>query len=129
MVSEVVAPVPGEFEIKMTPRKPKKESFKAFVLDQLSTLGGINWRPMFGCCGIYHDGVFFAIIFDDRLFFRTDGESAKAYTKLGMQPLIFRERQRVNSYYEVPEEIIENSGKLSAWARTAIEIQKRRRQK
>src|SRR5438128_637467 len=111
----------------MTSRKTKTESFKAFVLDQLSTLGGMHWRPMFGCYGIYHDGIFFAIIFDDRLFFRTDEKSAPDYIKLGMPPLVFRERQCVNSYYEVPRAIIENPGKLSGWALTAIEIQKRRK--
>lgn len=111
----------------MTPKKRKTSSFTAFVIDQLSELGALHCRPMFGCYGLYHQGVFFAIICADTLFFRTDEESAPDYIKLGMSPFVFRERQSVNSYYEVPAKILNSRRHLAEWARTAVQVQLRRR--
>lgn len=38
-----------------------------------------------------------------------------------MQPLIFRDKQKVNSYYEVPDEIIADKRQLIKWARESIQ--------
>jgi DNA transformation protein len=105
----------------------KRRSFNAYVLDQLRELDALELRPMFGCFGLYSDAVFFGIIWEDRLFFRTDEESRKQYVKMGVPPFQFREKQSVNSYYEVPETVLKDAGKLAAWARTAIKCQRNRR--
>ncbi len=104
----------------------KRKPFNAYVLDQLRDLGDLDCRPMFGCFGLYSGAVFFAIICDDRLFFRTDDASREKYVKMGMAPFQFREKQSVNTYYEVPEAILKNAGKIADWARTAIQCQKDR---
>ena len=38
------------------------ESFKEFVLDQLQDLDDVTCRRMFGCDGLYQNGLFFGII-------------------------------------------------------------------
>ncbi|MGA3265418.1 MAG: TfoX/Sxy family protein [Verrucomicrobiota bacterium] len=48
------------------------DSFKEFVLDQLSTLPDVRARAMFGAHGLYQGGHFFAILDEGRLFFKTD---------------------------------------------------------
>jgi DNA transformation protein len=98
----------------------KKDSLKDFVLDQLRELRELESRALFGGFGLYAGGKFFAILFQGRLYFRTDATTRPTYVERGMQPFRPNVRQRLNSYYEVPADVIENADELSAWARTAV---------
>ena len=44
----------------------KDESFKDYVLDQLTALPALEGRKMFGGCGLYLGKQFFGIVFRDR---------------------------------------------------------------
>jgi TfoX/Sxy family transcriptional regulator of competence genes len=43
------------------------EAFRAYALDQLSSVTGLRARPMFGGFGLYADDVFFGILAADAL--------------------------------------------------------------
>jgi DNA transformation protein len=103
-------------------RSAEKASFKEFVLDQLSALPEIKARAMFGAHGLYCGETFFAILDEGRLFFKTDAESEKDYTALGMGPFSYEQDGRVITfqYHEVPPEILEQPSELTAWARRAV---------
>jgi DNA transformation protein len=64
----------------------KQDSFKDFVLDQLGDLPGITCHAMFGGYGIYRDAVFFGIIHQGRLYFKTNDRTRPAYVRKGMKP-------------------------------------------
>ena len=53
------------------------DDFREFVLEQLAPAGRVTSRAMFGGVGLYLDGLFFALIDDDTLYFKTD-ESNRA---------------------------------------------------
>jgi DNA transformation protein and related proteins len=96
-------------------------SFGAFVLDQLSELGDVVARPMFGGAGFYLDGKFFAIIYEERLYFRVSPETVGEYAARKMKPFapFGGKRGESEGYYEVPVEIIESSVDLIKWARAS----------
>ena len=96
-------------------------SFGAFVLDQLSPLGDVEARPMFGGAGFYLDGEFFGILYNERLYFRVSADTIKDYTIRKMKPFEPFEGRKGTSrgYYEVPLEIIESPADLVTWARAA----------
>ena len=96
-------------------------SFGAFVLDQLSALGGVSARPMFGGAGFYLDGEFFGILYRERLYFRVSADTIGEYRKRKMKAFApFDGRQgESRNYYEVPIDILESSEDLIAWARAA----------
>jgi len=100
------------------------DSFKEFVLDQLSALPELRARAMFGAHGLYSDGRFFAILDEGRLFFKTDAQSQVDYTTRGMGPFTYEMKGRVLSmgYHEVPPEVLENRTELAVWAGRAIQI-------
>ncbi len=100
------------------------DSFKAFVLDQLSALPDVRARAMFGAHGLYQGRYFFAILDEGRLFFKTDAASQADYEARGMGPFTFESKGRVITmqYHEVPPDILESPQELAAWARRAIEI-------
>lgn len=98
----------------------KNDSFKDFILDQLDALPEIECRAMFGGYGLYSDEIFFGIIFKDRLYFKTNARSAVPYRRLGMKPFAPNGKQKLKNYYEVPVDIIEDSDRLTVWAREAL---------
>ena len=101
------------------------DSFTAFVLDQLAALPDLRKRAMFGAQGIYQDKLFFGILDEGRLFFRTDAASAIEYRARGMSPFTYtRPDKRVITfqYHEVPPEVLECAPELVAWAQRAIRV-------
>src|SRR3989304_2400922 len=52
--------------------KRKEDSYRDFVLDQLHFLEDISCRSMFGGYGLYLGAGFFGIVYDGRLYFKTD---------------------------------------------------------
>ncbi|GMR04718.1 MAG: hypothetical protein BMS9Abin23_0621 [Thermodesulfobacteriota bacterium] len=91
-------------------------------MDQLSELPGAQSSAMFGGVGIYSDGIFFAIIFKDRLYFKTSQKTRGAYQEMGMAPFKPNEKQTLKNYYEVPPEVIEDSAKLLGLAIEALNL-------
>src|SRR5205085_2939184 len=95
-------------------------SFGAFVLDQLSALGGVRAKPMFGGAGFYLDDEFFGLLHGERLYFRVSPETIRNYTSRKMKPFSpFKKRGDSHGYYEVPLEILESPDDLVEWAKAA----------
>lgn len=103
----------------------KQASLKDFVLDQLRELRGLESRAMFGGFGLSAGGKFFGIVFQGRLYFRTDATTRAIYVARGMKPFRPNARQRLKSYYEVPADVLENAGQLAAWSRVAVKTAKK----
>lgn len=97
-------------------------TYRAYVLEQLSrAVARVRARAMFGGVGLYAGDVFFALIADDALYFRADDATRPEYESLGMPPFRpFEEHGPVMSYYQLPEEILENVDSLREWAERAI---------
>lgn len=99
----------------------RQESFAEFVLDQLAGLDGVSARRMFGGHGLYREAVFFGIVHDGRLYFRTDEASRADYRARGMQPFRPNPKQTLKNYFEVPVDIIESPQRLREWASRAAD--------
>ena len=95
-----------------------------FVLDQLAPLGGVRSRAMFGGYGIYQRDTIFAIIVDERLYFKTDSLTCAAFTARGLGPFTYTARGKTMTmqYYEAPPEVFEEPEAMLNWARQAIEV-------
>jgi len=101
---------------------PVTPSYRAYVLEQLNrAVPPVRARAMFGGVGLYAADVFFALIADDALFVRADDTTRPAFESLGMPAFRpFEEHGPVMSYYQLPEEILEDAEALRDWANRAI---------
>lgn len=99
---------------------PKRE-FLVFIMDSLSTLGGISSRAMFGGHGIYKDGVIFALIADNELYFKTDDRNKSDFAARSSHPFTYKKKDKnvSLSYWEVPVDILEDRETLIEWAKKA----------
>jgi len=100
------------------------DSFKEFVLDQLSGVPDLRARTMFGAHGIYSGDKFFGIVDEGRLFFKTDTASQDDYTSRDMGPFTYEMKGKTMTmaYHEVPPDVLENRNELILWARKAIRV-------
>jgi DNA transformation protein len=100
------------------------DSFKEFVLDQLSALPALRARSMFGAHGLYSDDKFFGILDEGRLFFKTNAQTQTAYTDRGMGPFTYEMKGKLMSmaYHEVPPDVLEQPHELVQWARQSITL-------
>jgi len=97
----------------------KANSYRDFVLDQLRFLEGVSCRSMFGGYGLYLGTDFFGILHEGRLYFKTDETTRGNYRDRGMGPFAVSKKQVLKSYYEVPEDVVEDEEELASWAREA----------
>jgi DNA transformation protein and related proteins len=95
-----------------------------YILEQLGGLGGVSFRRMFGAVGLYHGELFFGLIDDDTLFFKTDGSNTAEYQARHMprfMPPVNRPMGPMG-YHQVPADIIEDGEALVSWARKSVAV-------
>ena len=93
-----------------------------YLRDQLSGLGGVTSRRMFGGAGLYCDEFFFALIDNDTLYLRVNDSNRADFTTRGMgQFRPYPESPQLSTtYYETPADVLEDAAELVAWARRSV---------
>ena len=92
------------------------QEYLDYVLELLAPLGGVSGKSMFGGFGIFHDGAMFALISGASLYFKVGDANRAGYEQAGSaqyQPM---------PYYQVPIEVLEDTGKLLDWARASTVV-------
>ncbi len=98
---------------------PVNNSYIQYALDLLKALGPVSAKRMFGGAGLYLEGLFFALIADDVLYFKVDEANKADYLKAGTGP--FKPfGSYAMSYYEVPADVLEDEEQLKEWAQKAV---------
>ena len=99
--------------------------YRDWVVEQLRTHGPITHRSMFGGVGLYMDGLFFALIDDDVLYFKVDDVNRPDFEAAGSGPFRPYGDERTMQYYEVPADVLEDRPALGAWAAKAVDVARR----
>lgn len=98
---------------------PVTDGYLAFIMDRLQPSGPVTAKRMFGGAGLYCEGLFFGLIADDRLYFKTDGTNRGDYEAAGTGP--FRPYGTyAMSFHEVPAEVVEDDAALGRWMQGAL---------
>jgi DNA transformation protein len=105
------------------------ESYRDFVLEQLGRVTPVNAKSMFGGVGIYAEGLFFALIAEDRLYFKVDDTTRPDFEQLGMEPFRPFGEDSAMGYYEVPADVVEDSLNLPRWMTKAIDVARKAKDK
>jgi DNA transformation protein len=99
------------------------EMDRDFLIDLFADFGPVTIRKMFSGFGISADGTNFALALRSGLYFRADEASIPQFEAEGSKPFQYQTRAKtvtVNSYWELPARLFDDSEELSAWARTAL---------
>lgn len=98
--------------------------YLAYILEQLAGLNSLRSNRMFGGIGLYSDGLFFGLIDDDTLFFKTGDSNIAPYRERHMPRFMpFPDRpEAVLGYHQVPADVIEDAEMLVDWARKSVAV-------
>ena len=104
------------------------DSFANFLREQLEPLGRITMRRMFGKTGVFCDGLMFAMVTDDTLYFRVDDDNSAAFEEAkSFPPLNYGKKGRTIdlSFWRAPERLFDEPDELNAWALLALAAARR----
>jgi DNA transformation protein len=92
--------------------------FTTLVLEQMSALGGVQAKKMFGGWGIFRMGLMFAVVIGDELYFKADEANVGRFESRGLKPFIYEAKGRRVSlrYYQAPPETLEEPSAMAEWA-------------
>lgn len=92
------------------------------VLERLSQVAPVSYRRIFAGVGLYHRGVQFALLANDRLYFRVDDISVQPYLDSGMPALHPEAALTTQShFYQLPPGLLDRPEELLYWMRAAVE--------
>ncbi|MBR1149134.1 TfoX/Sxy family protein [Bradyrhizobium sp. JYMT SZCCT0428] len=94
-----------------------------FLIDLFADFGPVTIRRMFSGFGISADGTNFALALRAGLYFRADETTIPQFEAEGSQPFSYQTRTKtvtVNSYWQLPARLFDDSEELSDWARAAL---------
>jgi DNA transformation protein len=95
--------------------------FIGFIQELLEKWGQVTARRMFGGHGLYHEGLMFGIVIDNRLYLKTDGVNRPDFEALGLKPFTFtmKGKEVALSYCAAPDAIFDEPMEAVRWAQSA----------
>ncbi|MGY3603447.1 MULTISPECIES: TfoX/Sxy family protein [unclassified Bradyrhizobium] len=96
---------------------------REFLIDLFADFGPVTIRGMFSGYGISADGTNFALSLRAGLYFRADEETIPRFEAEGSKPFQYQTSTRtvrVNSYWQLPARLFDDSEELAQWARAAL---------
>jgi DNA transformation protein len=96
---------------------------REFLTDLFADFGPVTIRKMFSGYGISADGINFALSLRAGLFFRADEVTIPDFEAEGSKPFQYSTRAKtvlVNSYWELPARLFDDSEEFVQWARAAL---------
>src|ERR1700676_1726984 len=94
-----------------------------FLIDLFADFGPVTIRRMFSGFGISADGTNFALAPRAGLYLRADDQTIPRFQAEGSKPFQYQTRAKtvtVNSYWELPARLFDDSEELADWARAAL---------
>ena len=86
----------------------------------------VTAKSMFGGVGLYTQGLFFALIAEDQLYFKVDDSNRPDFEARQMGPFQpYGPEGEVMQYYQVPDELLEDVEALRPWAEKALAVAER----
>lgn len=96
--------------------------FIIHAVESMTNVVPVSYRRIFNGYGIYHNGVQFAIVVNDHLYFRADDLSRNLYLAKKMsafQPNAVTMGE--TSFFQLPDEVLNDPSELHHWMRIAVE--------
>jgi DNA transformation protein and related proteins len=94
--------------------------------DLFADFGRVAVRRFFGGEGVFAGEIMIGMVFDDRIYLKTDESTRKAYLAERTKPFTFKKRSTgetvVTGWYAVPERLYDEPEEFARWARAAFDV-------
>lgn len=106
------------------PTSTSEKEFVLYVVDLMQSVGPVHAKGMFGGYGIYLDGLMFGLVADSVLYLKTDKQTENEFRDRGLEAFTYSKKGKEfrMSYYQAPEEALEDGEEMNAWANKAYGV-------
>ncbi|MBE9560546.1 MAG: TfoX/Sxy family protein [Proteobacteria bacterium] len=103
------------------PISNETQEFVNYVVDLMQLIGPVMAKRMFGGHGIFLDGLMFGLIADGILYLKADKGNETEFIDRGLEAFKYSKKGKEYSmsYYQAPDEALEDSEVMNHWANTA----------
>jgi DNA transformation protein and related proteins len=107
-----------------------RSAFADMVADHMTFVPDLRITRMFGGYGVFREDRMFALVADDRLYFKCDAASRPLFEAKGLGPFSYEARGLRHSlaYFEAPPEVFEDNEAMREWVarawRAAVEAKR-----
>lgn len=105
-----------------------RDPFGEHLGELLLPLGPVSVRRMFGGSGVFLDGLMFALVIEDCLYFKVDDGNRQDFVAESLLPFRYQKSTGqvvVMSYWRTPERLLDEPEELLEWARKAVAAARR----
>jgi len=98
-----------------------EKEFVSYVVELMQSIGPVRAKSMFGGHGIFLEELMFGLVADSTLYLKTDNETENDYKERGLEAFTYNKKGKEfkMSYYQAPEETLEDSEEMNSWASKA----------
>lgn len=100
------------------------EGLYAWVQEALEPLGPVTMRRMMGAAVLYLDGIVFAVLDEEEMWFKADAESAAVWDAAGCDRFTFTGsdgKVETMNYRRAPSDVYDDAEAMRRWAMLAQE--------
>ena len=100
------------------------QEYLEFVTEALEDFGPVDTRRMFGGAGLFREGLMFALIAEEQLYFKTGDENRAEFEAEDCPPFSYEakgEKRVLMSYSLAPERLYDEREEMAVWARKAFD--------
>jgi len=110
-------------------RRVPSSSYVDYALELLASLGPVRARAMMGGHIVHCGGVAVALVYDDRLYLKTDEETRETFRAAGGEPFTYELRGKLveMSYCTPPDAALDSTEAMQPWAELAFAAALRKR--
>ena len=103
------------------PVSREEKEFVTYVVDLMQSIGPVRAKGMFGGHGIFLEGLMFGLIADSVLYLKVDKETEMDFKTRELEAFTYNKKGKEfkMSYYQAPEEALEDHEEMNSWANKA----------
>jgi DNA transformation protein and related proteins len=98
-----------------------RNEFVDYVMELMVGWAAVSVRKMFGGYGLYREGLMFALIVEDELYFKTDTDNLARFERAGSHPFVYRNQTRTVQmpYWSAPAASLDSVAEMGEWCQSA----------
>lgn len=103
------------------PTSNGEKEFVFYVVELMQSIGPVRAKGMFGGHGIFLEGLMFGLVADGILYLKADKNTENEFKEKGLEAFTYyrKGKELKMSYYQAPEEALEDGEEMNVWANKA----------